>query len=108
MADEKNILYFAILTPSTVTNGSRLVIRAIAFGRVGDRIDESARQFYGRCASTRKTRDLGQHLPESHVLAAQNVALSDTSATQGGDVSRSNIVDVDEIEAGIHKGRHPS
>ena len=47
--------------------------------------------------SALQTGDLGQHLAQARILAAQDVALADPAALHRGEVARSDVVDVDHV-----------
>src|SRR5207244_6733402 len=50
--------------------------------------------------------DVREHLAQAHVLPAQDMSLADAAAAQSRQMPGRHIVDVDEIEAGLHKSRH--
>ena len=72
----------------------------------GERIDQLPRQLQARRAAPGQSGDVGQHRGQEHVLAAEDVALADAPAAQGGEVPGGDVVDVDQVEAGIDEGRH--
>ena len=63
------------------------------------------RQTDARRPAADKLRYLRKNLPQSHVLAAQNVALAGVPALKRQQVARSDVVDMDDVEAGIDVGR---
>ena len=75
-------------------------------GKVSDRKDRGARNAQARRSPAGKPRDLGKHIGERHVLAAENIAFADRAAFERRDMAFSDIVDMDQIEARIHEAGH--
>ena len=63
------------------------------------------RQADARRFTADELRDLHKNFPQSHVLAAQNVALAGAPAMKRQEVARSDIVDMDNVEPRINIGR---
>src|SRR6202034_906586 len=75
-------------------------------GAVGDRENKLPRQTYFRRRAADAAGDVAQHVAEHNVLAAEYVAFADAAPVQGRDVTRSDVVDMDQIEPGIDIGGH--
>ena len=73
--------------------------------RVGDRNDHGGGNAQPRRPAAHDTRDVGEHVGEQDVGAAEDVAFADRAAFERRDVAVGNVVDVDEIETGIDEIR---
>ena len=66
------------------------------------------RQPDARRASADQLRDGRQDVAQRHVLAAQNVALTDTPAVECQQVARRYVIDVYDVESGVDVSRRPT
>ncbi len=76
------------------------------FHHIGQRIERPPRQAHRRRFPPAQAGDLGQHVAQGHVLAAQDVALADPALLQRQPVALGDVVHVHQIEASLHEGRH--
>jgi len=93
-------------SPSRVANGSFPVKMSEPFGAERNGVERGDGEPQRRPAASDDVGDVREHGAETHVLPTQNIPLADSTASQGGEVSRGHVVDVREIEAGVHKSRH--
>ena len=50
--------------------------------------------------------DLGQHVGQPHILAAQDIQFPDPAALEGGEMPGGDVVDMDQVEGGVDIARH--
>ena len=53
-----------------------------------------------------KAGDVGQHVGEQHVVAAEDIALADPASLQRGEMAGGDVIDISEIEPRVDEGRH--
>src|SRR5262249_9746681 len=54
-----------------------------------------------RWRTAREAADLHQTLEQGHVLTAEDVPLPDSSALESAQVTRCNVIDMDDVEPGV-------
>src|SRR6185312_13159011 len=79
---------------------------APGFGAQGDRPDQRDRDAEAWRLAAGESGDAAQDFGEAQILAAQNVALADPTPLLRQEMTRGDIVDMDDIEAGIDESRH--
>ena len=73
------------------------------FRRDGARIEERPRQAKFGWRAAAHDRDLAKKLREHDILATENIMLAGLAVPHGGEMPVCDIIDMDEIEAGVHK-----
>ena len=53
-----------------------------------------------------KAGDVGEHVGKEDVIAAEDIALADPAAVERGDVARRDVIDMGEVQPGVHEGGH--
>ena len=76
------------------------------FGGLGDRNHRREREFQPRRPPADQPRDLGQHVGQQHVFAAENVALADGAASSASEMAGGDVVDMHEVQSGIEEAGH--
>ncbi len=76
--------------------------------REGDRKQGRAGQYYPRRLPADQNGYFGEHVAKRDIVAAEDVAFADDPAAKRRQMARGDIVDMDEIEAGVDIGRQPS
>src|SRR5258707_817872 len=110
LPEEKNMWCFDMLSASTVSIGS-LPLYPLAWcsemlARQSERIERRARQADAWGPAAGERTDHRQHVLQPHIGAAQDVVLADAAFLQRQQMALGDVVDMDEIEAGIDIGRH--
>ena len=100
--------YFAMRRASMVTKGSLPVNFAQQFRRERQRKQRGAGNFEAGRPAAGAVGRFPPELAERRVLAAENVALADAALFHGREVAGGDVVDVDEIEAGVDIAGHPA
>ena len=74
--------------------------------RQSQREQGRARKFYARRPAADHGGDFGKQVAERDIVAAEDIALADPARFQRRQMARRDIVDMNEIEAGVDIGGH--
>src|SRR5260370_2480815 len=74
----------------------------------GDRKQHTVRDPEPGWATADRLRDLGEDLSQRHVLAPENISLTDPSLLGRGEMAFGDVIDMDDVEAGVDKSGHLS
>ena len=76
------------------------------FGGVSDRHGGGVGNAQPRRTPADQARDVAEHVGKQHILAAENVALADGTASQRREMAVGDVVDMNKIEPGVDEARH--